>query len=188
MRLVIRTIKQVFQNPLYVVLAIVVGGLLLAFAIWLPNLRLITRTLQSDTLTFTQKTNVVVALLGALQTNFTPLSRAVTITISILFAINTALMTYYFRTRLAFEKEVGVSLGGMMAGLLGVGCASCGSVILATLFGMSATAGFLGIFPLRGQEFGILGIFLLIASIYLISKKIGSPVFCKVVKSKETHE
>ena len=171
---------KVFSHPLYIALAVIVGGFLLALAIWLPNLHLITQTLHSDVLTIAQKTNITVSFLGALETNFTTLSRNITIIISVLAGINIAFLVYYLRTRLSLEREAGASIGGMILGLLGVGCASCGSVIFSTIFGLSAAAGFLGILPLKGQEFGLAGVVLLLWSIYLTSQKINKPLSCQV--------
>lgn len=75
-------------------------------------------------------------------------------------------------------REMGMSLFGTMLGLVGVGCASCGSVVLSSIFGLGATAGFLALLPLRGLEFSFISIILLIVSITLVSKKIIDPVVC----------
>lgn len=175
-----QSFRKVFSHPLYITLAVIVGGLLLTFAIWLPNLHLIGQIFSSKSLTIAQKTNVAVSFLGALETNFTPLSRNITIVISALAGVNIAFLVYYLKTRLSFEKEAGASMGGMVLGLLGVGCASCGSVIFSTFFGLSVAVGFLGVLPLKGQEFGLAGVALLLISIYLTSQKINSPLSCKV--------
>lgn len=62
-------------------------------------------------------------------------------------------------------------------GLLGIGCDACGLVILSSIFGLSATAGFIGILSLAGLEFGLLGIIILTISIYLVAKKSVSRMF-----------
>ena len=69
---------------------------------------------------------------------------------------------------------------GIIVGFLGVGCASCGSLILSSIFGLSVTASFIGFLPFKGLELGILGIVILLISIYLVAKKIQDPLMCKI--------
>jgi len=87
---------------------------------------------------------------------------------------------FYLKTRITLEKSSGLGLLGIISGLLGVGCASCGSVVLSTLIGVSLTTGIVDFLPLNGLEFGILGMIIVILSIYLLSKKILNPLICKV--------
>jgi len=84
------------------------------------------------------------------------------------------------------ERSAGTSLVGMITGLLGVGCASCGSVILSSVFGVGATAGFIGVLPLRGSEFGLLGVALLLWANYSIALKVQQPLICSVPSAKTT--
>lgn len=181
---ILNSIKQVLRRPQYLILITTITGTLLAFAIWLPNLHLLTSTFHSDVLSLAQKTNLSFSLLGGLATNFTPLSRVITITISLLFGLNVALAVFYFRTRLTLGRETGASLGGLILGLLGVGCASCGSVVITTLLGLSVSASVLGLFPLKGQEFGLLGIAFLLFSIISIARKLAFPPNC-IIKPAE---
>jgi hypothetical protein len=78
------------------------------------------------------------------------------------------------------QREMGVSLLGVATSLLGVGCASCGSVVLTSLIGLSSASTVLGILPFRGQEFGFLGIAILLMAIIYTMKKINQPFLCKV--------
>ena len=61
-----------------------------------------------------------------------------------------------------------------------VRCASCGSVILSTFLGVGATAAFTGFLPFGGQEFSILAIIILAASLYVTGKKIADPLVCGI--------
>ncbi|MBI2042064.1 MAG: hypothetical protein HYT20_03565 [Candidatus Nealsonbacteria bacterium] len=170
--------KNVFCNWQYALLAVVIFILVLAFSIWLPNLSFLRHTVESSSLSLTQKLYLLVSSLGALGTNFSPLSRILTVLISLFFGINMSLLSFYFKTRFALQRAAGASMAGILSGLLGIGCASCGSVILTSLFGLSATASFIGILPLKGQEFGLLGIGILGFSIFFTAKKIKSPAVC----------
>lgn len=173
------SVKEVMKRWHYVVLALLVSLLLFLFAIWLPNLSFVREITFSPFFTITEKISILLSSLGAFQTNLRPFGRLVLVTAVLLFGLNVSLFSFYIKRRVKLEKEAGMSIGGMLAGLIGIGCASCGSFILASIFGMSASAAFIGLLPFRGQEFGILGIIILGLSIILIAKKIQEPLICK---------
>ncbi len=172
------SLRVVLSKPNYLILAVFLSLAVLSIAIWLPNLHLISNTLSSPQLTIGQKTNILTSFLGGLKTNFSTLSRTLTITTSILFGINMSLLVYYFKFRYQLEKEAGMSVVGILSGMLGVGCASCGSVILTSLFGFGTTVSVIGVLPLRGQEFALLGVGFLLVSIVILSQKIQDPLVC----------
>lgn len=176
------TVVRIITNPKYLALSIVVTFIVIAFAAWLPNLHLITRVMTSSTMTLWQKTNLLTSLLGSLQTNFSPLSRSVTIVSATLTGIQASLLVYYLRQTARIQQEMGVSLAGVATSLLGVGCASCGSVVLTSLIGIGSASTVLGVLPFRGQEFGFLGITILLFAIAFTVKKINQPFVCGVGK------
>ena len=167
----------------YLTLSVSVFMLVIAFAAWLPNFHLITKTMTSSTMTLWQKTNLLTSLLGSLQTNFTPLSRSLTIISAALTGIQTSLFIYYLRQSVRIQREMGVSLAGVATSLLGVGCVSCGSVMLTSLIGFGAATTVLGALPFRGQEFGFAGIAILLFAISFTLKKINQPYVCEVKKN-----
>lgn len=162
------------------VTSILITLLLIAFSAWLPNVHLITKVMTSSTMTVWQKTNLLTSLLGSLQTNFTALSRSLTILSAILTGIQSSLLIYYVRTSMRFQKAMSISVAGIITSLLGVGCASCGSVLLTSLIGFGSATTFLGILPFRGQEFGFIGIVTLCIAIGFTLKKISDPRTCDV--------
>jgi hypothetical protein len=174
------TLLRIIQQPKYLLVIAIVTLTVIALAAWLPNIHLITKTMTSKTMTVWQKTNLVTSLLGSIQTNFSPLSRTVTIISATLTGIQTSLIIYYLRQTIMVQREMGVSLLGVATSLLGVGCASCGSVVLTSLIGLSSASTVLGILPFRGQEFGFLGIAILLMAIIYTMKKINQPFLCKV--------
>lgn len=155
---------------------------MIAFATWLPNLHLITRTMTSSTMTIWEKTSLLTALLGSLETNFTPLSKILIIISSTLSGIQGSLLIYYLRQAVRIQTETGISIAGIAMSLLGVGCTSCGSVILTSIIGFGSTTTVLGILPFKGQELGFVGIIILLAAIYYTLKKINQPFACVVKK------
>lgn len=174
-----RSLAQVFVKPSYFLVAFIAASGVLVFSIWLPNLSLVKNTLFSSYLSPAQKAALLIATLGGFETNFTPLSRLLTLSVAVLFGVNFAMLVYYMRNKVKLEKSLGLGFGGILTGLVGVGCASCGSVILSSIFGIGATAGFLAFLPFKGQEFGILSIAILSISIYKISQKIQNPILCR---------
>ena len=173
-------LAKIIRRPKYMLVTILVTLTMIAFAAWLPNLHLITKTMTSKTITLWQKTNLVTSLLGSLQTNFTPLSRTIMIVSATLTGIQSSLLVYYLRQSIRIQREMGVSLAGVATSLLGVGCASCGSVVLTSLVGFGSATTVLGILPFRGREFGFLGIIILLIAISFTLKKINQPYVCEV--------
>lgn len=173
------TIAQIIRLK-YLLMTTVIALTMIALAAWLPNLHLITKTMTSSTMTIWEKTNLLTALLGSLETNFTPLSRTLTITSSTLTGIQASLLIYYLRQSVRIQTEMGVSFAGVATSLLGVGCASCGSVVLTSLIGFGSATTILGILPFRGQEFGFVGIAILLVAINFTIKKINQPFTCVV--------
>ncbi len=173
-------LAKILLQPKYVVVTLLITLSLIVLAAWLPNIHLIAKTMTSQTMTVWQKTNLITSLLGSFQTNFTPLSRSVTVITALLTGIQTSLLVYYLRQTALIQREMGVSLLGITTSFLGIGCASCGSVVLTSIIGLGSASTVLGFLPLRGQEFGFLGIGILLLAIMYTMKKINQPYLCTV--------
>ena len=182
--MILSALKNVFNNARYSLIAVLVSTAIFAFAVWLPNWRLIATIITSETATFTEKISIPFSLFGSISTNFTIVSASYTILIAILFGINSAMIIYLFSRKVAAIKQNGLatSIGGVVSGMLGVGCATCGSVILTSILPLIGVGGVLAIFPFGGQEFGVFGVGMLGFSIFLIAKKIQDPLVCDVNK------
>jgi hypothetical protein len=89
-----------------------------------------------------------------------------------------SLMIYYLRRTTELQKSMGVSALGVAASMLGVGCASCGSVVLTSFIGLGSTVIVLRALPFNGQEFGFIGIAILLYSINFTVNKINKPLVC----------
>ena len=172
--------REILCSPKYTLLALILTILLFVFSVWLPNLGLIRDVVFSNNFTFLNKIIFLWNSLGAVTTEFSALSATLLVVISILFGLNISLTVYYFKRRVTLQKAGGMSIAGMLAGLIGIGCASCGSVILSTFLGVGATAAFTGFLPFGGQEFSILAIIILAASLYVTGKKIADPLVCGI--------
>jgi hypothetical protein len=174
---------RMFKNARYTQLAVSVGFLTFSGAVLLPNSVLIAQTVGAQGVTFTEKLSLIFSLYGSIATNFTPFSAVYTIVLSVLFGMNAALFLYYIRraqigTNTSTKKMTSIGLAGFASGILGIGCAACGSVILTALLASLGAAGALVYFPLHGAEFALLSILLLLASSYYLIKKINDPLVC----------
>ena len=151
---------EVLRRPGYLLLSIIAALVILFIILWLPNFSLFFSILLSDKLVFSEK---MVFVLSSLE------GRLWELIIAILSGINLSLIIYYFQTRRTLLKKNGLVGGvGIVGGFLGVGCASCGSVILS-LIGVGGALAFL---PFGGVEISFLAIILLLISLYSADKQI----------------
>lgn len=179
--MIIQALQKVFRKPVYVVLALVVSASAFVLAVWLPNIRLVAGVVSSPDVPFVSKIQLPLSLLGSIGTNFTLLSATYTILIAILFGVYVAMITYFLKRRIKEVGQSGVATGflGIVSGVLGVGCAACGSFLLTSLTLVGA-GGVLTLLPLGGSEFGIIGAILLAVAVYMTAKKIIDPQVCKI--------
>lgn len=168
--------EKVFAHSSYIALASAFAILTFLAAVWLPNSRLLVAVFNLSSAPLETKLKLAWSLLYGIRTNFSLFSAGYTIAIAALLGINIAMITYFLkRTKNGFaRRDATAGFGSIISGVLGIGCAACGSFILSAL-GM---AGALAILPLRGGEFGILSIILLMLSLFLTSKKIAVPLTC----------
>ncbi len=174
----------VFKKPANLVLVVLVTLVVFTLAIWLPNISLISVVLGSQTASAMEKMSFLWSLYGSIQTNFTIVSAMYTVAIALFFGIQATLLTYYIskvRGGAGGVKRIGaVSLSGLMSGIFGIGCAACGTFILTSILASFGAAGLLAFLPFGGEEFGVLGVSLLLYSIFLLLKKIKSPLVCEL--------
>lgn len=171
----------VFRRPSYVALAAVVAFAVFAFAAWLPNVRLLFSIVTTSDVPLADKLTFPLRLLESITTNFSVLSALYTVAIALLTGINVALITYYVRHRKQQLSQAGIAASGLgiLLGTAGLGCAACGSLILTSLLGIVGGASLLAALPLRGGEFGIVGVMLLLGAAYLLAKQINKPLVCE---------
>jgi hypothetical protein len=176
----IKTLMSIVTKPRYAFLVLIVSGTVFTIAVWLQNLRLISVVAQKATVP--ELLSLLWSLYGAIESNFTLVSATYTTAIAVLFGINIALLVYYIkraRGGVSGMKSSGVAgVGGLVSGIFGIGCAACGTFILTPVLALFGAAGFLTWLPFGGEEFGFLGVGLLLYSIYVVAKKINDPLVC----------
>ena len=171
--MIFQALQKVFRKPMYIFLAFVTSFVVFAFAVWLPNISLIISIMGHPGIPFLQKVNLPISLLGSITTNFTLLSASYTIAIAVLFGINLSMIVYYLKRRITNIKQSGITTGflGITSGIIGIGCAACGSVLLMSILALFGASWVISLLPLRGGEFGIFGVILLALSLYTIAKQ-----------------
>lgn len=179
-----RQLTAVFSTPLHVLIAILTAWGVFTFAVLLPNIQLIAVVVLSDTASVVEKIHFLLSLYGSIGTNFTLVSASSVIAIAILFGINVSLLVYYIRRVRGVARNVKstsvAGIGGLMSGMLGVGCAACGTFVLTSALALVGAGGIVTYLPFKGGEFGFIGIGLLLYSTHSLIQKIDRPVVCRV--------
>lgn len=170
------------RNIGYIVLALILSTLVLSIAVLLPNIPLIARVWMSEGIAILGKLLLTISLLGSLTTNFSLLSIFTTMSTSFLVGVNVTLIFYLYRRqrRLVARGSIATTSLGTFFGMFSVGCAACGSLILMSFFGVFGGIGILTFLPLRGQEIGILGAFILGYTTYRLIQNITRPLTCDI--------
>lgn len=180
--MLIQALQKVFRKPNYVIGAFLVSVLVFVFAVWLPNIRLIANIVISPDVSLSNKIEIPFSLLGSITTNFTILSASYTIAIAILFGVYISMIVYFLKRRIKDVRQSGIATGflGIISGIIGVGCAACGSFLLTSILSVVGAGSLLVLLPLHGSEFGILGILLLVFAVYRTAKQIENPLVCEI--------
>lgn len=178
----IRTLAAVFSHRWVVATAILAAAITFALSMWLRNLSLIAATFRSPLFSARDSVTLMVRLLGGITTDATLLSAVLIITTSLQFGINAGLFSFYIQRKrsLPHVTEGTSTLGGLIAAIFGVGCASCGTFVLGAVLSSVGAGGLLALLPLGGHEFLIVSVGLLAASIYALTRSIESSNVCAV--------
>ncbi len=177
-----RTFLLVYRKPSYLVLALMVAFLTLTVAVLVPNWMLVWFGLSIEGIGFSAGFSFVWSIYGSLLTNFTPLSATVTVAMSLLFGLNVSLLVFYIRMMRgnggAITRVGSLSLGGLISGFFGIGCAVCGSVILTSLLSLFGAASLLVWLPLHGEEFSFLALVMLSYALVVVLRRINAGRVC----------
>lgn len=178
---------HVFVYPSYIALAGTLAILAFLLAVWLPNLGLIGELFSDSSAPLAAKLGIAFSLLGGIGTNFSLLSAGYTIAIAVLFGITAAMIFYLLKQRRAAAagRNIALSSGAVASGVLGIGCAACGSLILGAALPSLGVAGALAGLPLNGEEFGIVSVVLLFVSLLLVSRNIAEAIACPLPRNTD---
>ncbi len=163
---IIQTSKEVYSSRWYFAITFIGALVLMSLNVLFRNYKLLV-----DHFSF----SLLFSLIYGLRATFTPLALIFLVTISLLGGILISLTIFLIRRQLAMQASIGAP--GILIAILAPACPSCALGLLG-LLGVSGAIAFL---PLKGFEFAILGVVLLLISIHYLSAKIISKT-CEIKK------
>lgn len=178
---------RVFARPSYIALAGALATATFLVAVWLPNFGLIAQVFSGADAPLAAAFGIALSLLGGIGTNFSLLAAGYTIAIAVLFGLTSAMIAWLVKQRrtAAAGKSIAIGSGAVASGVVGIGCAACGSLILGVILPSLGITGALAALPLNGEEFGILSVAMLFASLLLISKAIAESFACPLAQTRK---
>jgi hypothetical protein len=176
----IKKYYPILEHTPSLIVGVFATGVVLTIVAMVSNVSLLFQIVSDPTVSLSTKVQFFVSLYGSLITNQTIMSGIVLALIALLVGIQAMLITYYvsmMRQARLTRRVSASSLGGVIAGFLGIGCAACGSVILTAV--LSGTGGaLLLLLPFQGLELGFLGIGLLVYAIKKLLEEIEKGRVC----------
>ncbi len=100
--------------------------------------------------------------------------------LSVLTALNIILFIMFVQRqrKILSGKSFISSISGMFLGLFGVGCLSCGFLIMAPLLTFLGLGGYILNIAQYAELISYAGVFLLVISIYYLLKQLSKPLIC----------
>ncbi|HTK60066.1 MAG TPA: hypothetical protein VL283_02575 [Candidatus Baltobacteraceae bacterium] len=173
-------VREAFAFPSGYVAAALGALFVLLLTVALPNMKLLGFTFGASEFSLGLKLRTAAEVLWNGRLIFAHEGGWVALPLAALFGLNIALVYHYMRDQVRINHAAGASVAGIIVGLLGIGCAACGSVVLTSLLGLGAVS----LLPFHGQEFAWLGMAVIVVSTFSIAAKIADPAACKIPKKR----
>lgn len=169
------TLLAIFRNAHYTFLALIVATFVFFSIIIFSQMRLLVGIIPDGGIALSEKLAIILAIAYGSITEFT-FNSLLTFIIAVLFGISVAGIIYYFRLYKAtmVSAASAFSVGGALSGIVALGCASCGSLIVGFLASFFSASSLLIFIPYQSAVFGALGIAMLCVSLYLLNRKLVS--------------
>ena len=103
----------------------------------------------------------------------------VTALYSFVLSVNIVLLyEYYKRFGVVLKKTSPAGILGAVFGMLGIGCAACGTLVLTAALSMIGLSWILLLLPFNGLEIYVIGIIILLISAYKLYMALTKPLVC----------
>jgi hypothetical protein len=168
-RLLGRTLRLVLGIPVYAAIGVLAAFLTLAVFGYSQNVDLVTFAL-SGALPLDDALTILIGLFPLVGDSFTLLQAVGLVGVALLSGGDVALVTYHVREHGLSVAETGGGAVGVFLGLLGAGCAACGSAILLGVLSLFGAAGLVTLLPFEGFEFVGLAVVALVLSMYWLAE------------------
>lgn len=162
---------------LSIMLGVAGGAAYLLMALTIQKWTLIAGVLISSDFTLREALIIWLTVAKSWHITSSGLERGLIVTGSGLAGLQMGLISYLLLTRRKFTQAGKAGTGMVLAGFAS-GCASCGSLLLGTVLGLTGSGVVLAYLPLAGLEFGILGLGILVWSTYMTWRKVRTPIAC----------
>jgi len=168
-QLVFRTVRLVLSIPTYAVFAILTGWISLTLFSLSQNVTLVTDLIIGGSLPLSDRLILIREQYPFLGTNYSTVDGAALLVVVALIGSNLALVVYHLREHDLSASGGGGSLAGVVLGLIGAGCAACGSAILLGVLSLFGASGLLLVLPFDGLELSALAVVALLLSTYWVA-------------------
>lgn len=169
-RLMGRTARLVLGGPAYAALAIGSGLVALTGFVGSQNLTLVGDLVVGGSLPVENRVSILVGLYPFLGTSYSALSGVLLVGVAALVGVDLGMLAYHVREHGLTVEGGGSGSLGVVLGMLGAGCAACGSAILAGVLSLVGAAGAATLLPLDGLEFALLALATLVLSIHWLAQ------------------
>ncbi len=180
MKKIFQALVLVFTDFRYWFIGIAAALFFFFINLWLLNLGYLTYLIRYSNINFLEKVVSFFNIKILVLTRLMPLELFVITIIAILTGINIAIAVYLMRRNLLVRGTRRLASLSALTALLGVGCLSCGTSLLAALIGVVASTTLLGLLPLHGLEFSFFAVIILLFSIWQLAKKVVGPDSCQI--------
>lgn len=166
----IKNFIEIQSNFYYLALSLLFSIIFILFFSIYNNLTFIIDMLLMKNTSIISKLNILIQTLPFISLNYTTITSSLVMITSILLGFNISILIYNFKKDPNTSIFSISSLGSLLFGVLGSGCASCGAGILAGIFSLFGISGVLTILPLEGQEIFLISILIVLISLYYQTK------------------
>ncbi|MFC6906045.1 hypothetical protein [Halalkalicoccus tibetensis] len=165
-----RTARLVLSIPLYAAVALFAGLVGLTLFVVTQNVPLVRDLVIFGPLPLGDRLTILLNLFPFVGTGFDLPTSLLLVAIGGLTGVNVAMLLYHLREHRVSLGGSSGSVGGVVFGTLGAGCAACGSAVVAGALGVFGAGWVLALLPLEGLEFALLGIVVLVLSTYWLAE------------------
>jgi hypothetical protein len=165
-----RTARLVLSLPVYAALGVLASVAALSTFVLSQNPNFVLAVVIRGSADATTRFRALLGLYPGFGSAYSIPVGAVLVLIALLVGVNIAMVVYHFREHELGAREGTSSLAGVLFGIVGAGCAACGTAIIAGILTLVGLGGVLTLLPLDGLEFALLALVAVLLSIYWLAE------------------